>query len=37
MRNIGSTNSKEMIGEQMYNFMNENGMKVDEKSVKLTQ
>jgi hypothetical protein len=37
MRNIGITNSKEMIGEAMYNYMKENGMKVDGRSVKLTQ
>jgi hypothetical protein len=37
MRNIGITNSKEMIREAMYNYMKENGMKVDGKSVKLTQ
>jgi hypothetical protein len=37
MRNIGITNSKEMIGEAMYKYMKENGMKVDGRSVKLTQ
>jgi hypothetical protein len=37
MRNIDITNSKEMLGEAMYNYMKENGMKVDGKSVKLTQ
>jgi hypothetical protein len=37
MRNIGITNSKEMIGEAMYNYMKENEMKVDGRSVKLTQ
>jgi hypothetical protein len=37
MRNIGITNSKEMIGEAMYNYMKENVMKIDGKSVKLTQ
>jgi hypothetical protein len=37
MRIIGITNSKEMIGEAMYNYMKENGMKVDGRSVKLTQ
>jgi hypothetical protein len=37
MRNINITNSKEMIGEAMYNYMKENGMKVDGKSIKLTQ
>jgi hypothetical protein len=37
MRNIGITNSKEMIGEAMYHYMKENGMKVDGRSSKLTQ
>jgi hypothetical protein len=37
MRNISITNSKDMIGEVMYNYMKDNGMKVDGKSVKLTQ
>jgi hypothetical protein len=37
MRNISITNSKEMIGEAMYNYMKENLMKIDGKSVKLTQ
>jgi hypothetical protein len=37
MRNIGITNSKGMIGEAMYNYMKENWMKVDGRSVKLTQ
>jgi hypothetical protein len=37
MRNIGITNSKEMIEEAMYNYMKENWMKADERSVKLTQ
>jgi hypothetical protein len=37
MRNIGITNSKEMIGVAIYNYMKENWMKVDGKSVKLTQ
>jgi hypothetical protein len=37
MKNIGNTNSKEMIGEALYNYMNENGMKVEGQSVKLSQ
>jgi hypothetical protein len=37
MRNIGITNSKEMIGEAMYNYMKANGIKKDGRSVKLTQ
>jgi hypothetical protein len=37
MRNMSITNSKEMIGEAMDNYMKENGMKKDGKSVKLTQ
>jgi hypothetical protein len=37
MRTIGITNSKEMIGEAMYNYMKENGMKLDGRSVKATQ
>jgi hypothetical protein len=37
MRNISITNSKEMIGEAMYNYMKENGMNVDWRFVKLNQ
>jgi hypothetical protein len=37
MRNIGITHSKEMIGKAKYNYMKENWMKVDERSVKFTQ
>jgi hypothetical protein len=37
MRNIGITNSKEMIGEAMYNYIIKNRMKVDGRSIKLTQ
>jgi hypothetical protein len=37
MRNTSITNSKEMIGEAMYNYMRENSMKVDENSIKFTQ
>jgi hypothetical protein len=37
MRNIGISNSKEMIGEAMYNYMKENAMKVDGRNDKLTQ
>jgi hypothetical protein len=37
MRNISFTNSKEMIGEALYNYMKENGMKVNGRSVNLTQ
>jgi hypothetical protein len=37
VRNIGITNSKEMIGEAIYNYMKENGMKIDGNSVKFTQ
>jgi hypothetical protein len=33
MRNIGITNSKEMIGEAMNNYMKENGMKIDGKAL----
>jgi hypothetical protein len=37
MRNIEITNSKDMIGDQMYTYMKSNGMNVDNKSIKLTQ
>jgi hypothetical protein len=37
MRNIGITNSIDMIGEVMYNYMKENEMKVNGNCVKLTQ
>jgi hypothetical protein len=37
MRNINIINSKEMIGEAMYNYMKEYGMKVDGNNVKITQ
>jgi hypothetical protein len=37
MRNIGVTNLKEMIEEDMYHYMKENGIKVDGRNVKLTK
>jgi hypothetical protein len=36
MRNICISSSKEMTGEAMYNYLKENGMKVDGRSVKLS-
>jgi hypothetical protein len=36
MRNIEVTNTKNMFGEAIYNYMKENGMKVYERSIKLT-